>query len=337
MSHNRHVNLGELGAYLRTRRSRVRPADVGLTPGPRRRVPGLRRDEVAHLAGASVDYYTELERGRGARPSEQMLAALARALRLSRDERDHLFHLAGRPVPPHPRGVAEPVHAEFLALLDLLEATPAQVTTDLHEPLAQNRLAVALLGRMTADGHDLGRPGGESPATGAGRAGRGGSFLYRWFTDPSARALYPPGDHAYRSRDFVADLRAVVGRRGQDAQATALVADLRRLSPEFAALWDSGDVAVRRRERERILHPTLGLVEVDCHRIFSEDGRQRLMWFTAPPRSRARAQLALLPFLASHTIDHLDHLDHVDAVGDLDGYGERGTDDRCPPARSRQA
>src|ERR1051325_9907791 len=88
----------ELGSFLRSRRERIRPAEVGLPVGPRRRVPGLRRDEVAQLAGASVDYYIELERG-GAQPSEQMLAALARALRLSRDERDHLYHLAGRPVP----------------------------------------------------------------------------------------------------------------------------------------------------------------------------------------------------------------------------------------------
>lgn len=303
MSHNRNVNLDELGAYLRTRRSRVRPADVGLTPGPRRRVPGLRRDEVAHLAGASVDYYTELERGRGARPSEQMLAALARALRLSQDERDHLFHLAGRPVPPPPpRGPAEPVHGEFLALLHLLDDTPAQVVTDLHEPLVQNRLAVALLGRMTSGIDAIIDIDGVNHV-GGGAGGPTRSLLYRWFTDPAARALYPPDDHAYRSRDFVADLRAVVGRRGGDALAATLVNDLRRLSAEFATLWDSGDVAVRRRDRERILHPALGLIEMDCHRIFSEDGRQRLVWFTAPPKSQAQAQLALLPFLASHDFD----------------------------------
>ncbi len=279
MSHNRNVDLDELGAYLRTRRSRVRPADVGLTTGPRRRVPGLRRDEVAHLAGASVDYYTELERGRGAQPSEQMLGALARALLLSQDERDHLFHLAGRRVPPPPPGATKRVQSELLALLHLLDNTPAQVLTDLHEPLVQNRLAVALMGRMAND------------------AGPGRSVLYRWFTDASTRALYPPADHGYQSQVFVADLRAVVGRRGGDAPATALVNDLRRLSREFAVLWASGDVGVRRTDRKRIVHPWLGTVEVDCQCIFSEDGRQRLMWFTAPPGSRAQAQLALLSVL----------------------------------------
>src|SRR3569833_2576374 len=93
------MDLAELGAFLKSRRDRIRPSDVGLPTGPRRRVPGLRRDEVAHLAGASVEYFIELARGAGAQPSEQMLAALARALRLTVDERDHLYHLAGRRVP----------------------------------------------------------------------------------------------------------------------------------------------------------------------------------------------------------------------------------------------
>ncbi|CAM5722160.1 Helix-turn-helix domain-containing protein OS=Streptomyces tendae OX=1932 GN=GUR47_17275 PE=4 SV=1 [Streptomyces tendae] len=93
------VKYTELGAFLRSRRERIRPADVGLPAGPRRRVPGLRREEVAQLAGASVDYYNELERGAGSQPSEQMIAALARALRLSGDERDYLYRLADRPVP----------------------------------------------------------------------------------------------------------------------------------------------------------------------------------------------------------------------------------------------
>src|SRR5690242_20267511 len=103
------MDLVDLGAFLKSRRDRIRPADVGLPAGPRRRVPGLRRDEVAQLAGASVDYYIELERGAGAQPSEQMVAALARALRLTLDERDHLYHLAGRPIPP-PGGSAAHVH-----------------------------------------------------------------------------------------------------------------------------------------------------------------------------------------------------------------------------------
>jgi transcriptional regulator with XRE-family HTH domain len=167
----------EFGAFLASRRARIQPSDVGLPTGPRRRVPGLRRDEVATLAGASVDYYTELEQGRGAHPSAQMLAALARALRLSTDERDHLFHLAGQPAPPAGGGAG---HAQpaMLALLDRLPTTPARIITDLDETLAQNRMAAALLGE---------------PHPGTGPAA---SFVYRWFTDPGARDIYPVEDHA---------------------------------------------------------------------------------------------------------------------------------------------
>jgi transcriptional regulator with XRE-family HTH domain len=269
------VDAAELGAFLASRRARVRPADVGLPTGPRRRVPGLRRDEVATLAGASVEYYTELEQGRGSRPSAQMLAALARALRLTTDERDHLFHLAGQ-APPAPGGGTDHVQPAMLALLDRLGGTPARIITDLDETLAQNRLAAALLGEP---------PAGTGPAA---------SFVHRWFTEPASRAVYPAEDHARHSREFVADLRAAVARRGRDARAGALVAGLQEASAEFRELWDSGDVAVRRSVRKRIVHPALGVVELDCQRLVSEDGRQRLLFFTAPPGSPAVGQLELL-------------------------------------------
>ncbi|WP_405991847.1 helix-turn-helix domain-containing protein [Streptomyces sp. NBC_00986] len=271
------MNLPELAAFLKSRRDRVRPADVGLPVGPRRRVPGLRREEVAQLAGLSADYYTELERGRGAQPSAQTLAALARALRLGGDQRDHLFHLADRPLPESAHGVgARHVQPALLGLLDRLATTPAQVITDLHETLVQNELAVALLGRA---------PEPRGPATG---------FAYRWFTDPAARAVYPAEDHPHHSRVFVADLQAVAARRGRDSEVAAMTAALRRRSEEFAALWDTHDVGLRRTDHKRIVHPTLGVIELDCHSLFSEDGRQRLLWFTAPPGTEGAAQLELL-------------------------------------------
>jgi transcriptional regulator with XRE-family HTH domain len=222
------VNLVELGAFLKSRRDRIRPADVGLPVGQRRRVSGLRRDEVAQLARASVDYYIELERGAGAQPSEQMLAALAQALRLNRDERDHLFYLAGRPVPAH-GGPTNHVHPAMLDLLHRLDGTPAQVVTDLRVPLVQNRLAIALLGRSP-------------PST-----GWTASFLYRWFTDPASRAIYPAEDHDEHTRAFVGDLRAAMARRGgDDAEVTALIAELSTRSPEFTEHWTRRDVAFRR-------------------------------------------------------------------------------------------
>ncbi|MEV1177593.1 helix-turn-helix transcriptional regulator [Nonomuraea sp. NPDC049784] len=269
------MNLSELGAFLRTRRARITPAEVGLIGGSRRRVPGLRREEVAQLAGTSVDYYIELERGRGAQPSEQILAALARALRLDGDEREHLFRLAGRPEPVT-HGTAVHVQPAMLALLDRLDTTPAQIITDLHETLAQNRLAMALLG---------------PPAHATGLAA---SYVYRWFTDPGSRSIYPEADHQHHSRVLVYDLRAAVARRGTDARSLDMVARLRRASREFSELWDTGDVAVRRGDRKRINHPSLGLIDIHCQNLFSEDGRQRLQFFTAPAGGRAVEQLRLL-------------------------------------------
>ncbi|MGW2635786.1 MmyB family transcriptional regulator [Streptomyces sp. NPDC001348] len=278
------MNQSELAAFLKSRRDRVRPADVGLPAGPRRRVPGLRREEVALLAGLSADYYTELERGRGAQPSAQVLAALARALRLNGDERDHLFHLADRPLPAAAHGPAAHVQPALLGLLDRLTTTPAQVITDLHETLVQNPLARALLG--------------PPPAT----TGPDASFVYRWFTDPGARAVYPAEDHPHHSRVFVADLQAVAARRGKDSAVARMVAALRRHSDEFVALWETRDVALRRSDHKRIVHPALGVIELDCHNLFSEDGRQRLLWFTAPPGTEGAAQLELLSVIGTQDL-----------------------------------
>lgn len=288
------MNHSELAAYLRSRRDRIRPADAGLPTGPRRRVPGLRREEVAQLAGLSADYYTELERGRGVQPSAQVVAALARALRLNGDERDHLFHLADRPLPPATDGPAGHVQPALLGLLDQLTSTPAQVITDLHEVLVQNRLGVALIG--------------PPPAV----RGPEASFVYRWFTDPGARNLYPPEDHDHHSRVFVADLQAVAARRGRDPEVQGMVASLRRRSEEFAALWETRDVALRRTDHKRIVHPALGVIELDCSSLFSEDGRQRLLWFSAPPGTEGAAQLELLSVIGTQDMT-------VGALGDGPG------------------
>ncbi|WP_435877127.1 helix-turn-helix transcriptional regulator [Streptomyces acidicola] len=274
----------ELGAFLRSRRDRIRPGDVGLPSGPRRRVPGLRRDEVAQLAGASVDYYNELERGAGSQPSEQMLAALARALRLTADERDYLYHLADRPVPVQGTAASH-VHPGMLDLLDRLTSTPAQVITDLHVTLVQNPLAVALLGDQS------------------GFRGARASFVHRWFTDPAARHLYPGADHRTQSRAFVADLRAAAARRdAKDTEASSMIASLLETSPEFATLWADHDVAFRRDDRKRINHPALGMIEVNCLNLFSEDGRQRLLWFTPALGTDSADLLNLLAVIGTQEV-----------------------------------
>ncbi|WUI44267.1 helix-turn-helix transcriptional regulator [Streptomyces sp. NBC_00414] len=274
----------ELGAFLRSRRERIRPTDVGFPSGPRRRVPGLRRDEVAQLAGASVDYYNELERGAGSQPSEQMLAALARALRLTADERDYLYHLADRPVPV-PGGPSSHVHPGMLDLLNRLTSTPAQVITDLHVTLVQNPLAVALLGDHS------------------GFRGARASLVHRWFSDPDTRRLYPEADHEAQSRAFVADLRAAAARRDKkDVEASSMISSLLDTSTEFAALWAVHDVAFRRDDRKRLNHRTLGLIEVNCLTLFSEDGRQRLLWFAPAVGTDSADLLDLLAVIGTQEV-----------------------------------
>ncbi|MGP3961420.1 MmyB family transcriptional regulator [Nonomuraea sp. 3N208] len=206
-----------------------------------------------------------------------------------------MFHLSDRQIPPVAHGPTAHVQPGLLALLDQLTATPAQVITDLHETLVQNPLAIVLVGR-----HPVLR-------------GLEASFVYRWFTDPEARTLYPPEDHPHQSRAFVADLQAVAARRGSDTEVTRMVAVLRRRSEEFATLWDVHDVALRRTDHKRIVHPALGVIEVACHSLFSEDGRQRLLWFTAPPGSEGSAQLELLSVIGTQDMRSTDGLGRLQA------------------------
>lgn len=147
------MDLAELGAFLRTRRDRTLPRDVGLPAGPRRRVPGLRRTEVAQLAGASPQYYRQLEQAAAPRPSERTLVGLARALRLAVDERDHVFHLAGRAVPAQ-GGPGSHVPPGLLHLLDGMRTVPAQVVTDLQVVLVRNHLAALLFGAVVDVGSE---------------------------------------------------------------------------------------------------------------------------------------------------------------------------------------
>jgi hypothetical protein len=213
-----------------------------------------------------------------------MLAALARSLRLTIDERNHLYHLAGRPV-PRQGGPAAHVHPGMSDLLDRLTTTPAQVITDLHVTLVQNRLALALVG-------DESRHRGPSA-----------SYVHRWFLDPQGRRAYPEEDHPAQSRAFVADLRAALARRdARDTEAATLLAALLAGSPEFVALWEEHDVAFRRDDRKRIIHPTLGMLEVNCLNLFSEDGRQRLLWFTPAMGTDSAERMELLGVVGSQDL-----------------------------------
>ncbi|GAA0324404.1 helix-turn-helix transcriptional regulator [Actinoallomurus spadix] len=269
------MDRSELADFLRHCRARLIPADVGLSPGARRRTPGLRREEVAQLAGMSTDHYTRMEQARGSHPSRQMLAAVARALRLTGDERDHLFHLAGEE-PPHDRPATEHVRPGLLLVLDRLTDAPARVVSDRGDVLAQNAMARALHGDAS------GPPETEH------------NVVWRYFTDPAARELFPAEDRDHAARTAVADLRATLARRPDDARLAALVRRLRARSEEFSALWDAHHVAVRRSDVKRFLHPVVGPLELECEVLLSPEHDQRLVVYTARPGTESHERLELL-------------------------------------------
>jgi transcriptional regulator with XRE-family HTH domain len=269
----------QLADFLRRRRKAIRPAEVGIADGPRRRTAGLRREEVAMLAGMSVDYVVRLEQGRSSQPSGQMLAALARALRLSDDERSHLFHLAGHQPPPAD-GVARLARAGLVRMLDLLGDTPAMVISDLGEVLAQNRASVLLAGDQSA-------------FTGDRRY-----LPFRWFAEPLAHEVHTPQEREHHARQMVADLRAVAGRRPSDREVNGLIERLLAASADFRRLWAEHEVAVRRADRKTLVHPRLGPILMDCETLVTPDLGQQLLVLT-PADDDAREKLALLRVLGT--------------------------------------
>lgn len=276
------MDRAALADFLRRRREALQPRDVGLPDGVRRRAPGLRREEVASLAAMSTDYYTRLEQRRGPQPSEQMLVALARALRLTSDERDYLFRLAGRNAPT-PVSAAAHVAPALLRVLDRLDDTPALILSHLGETLVQNRLATALFGDR-------------SRHTGLAR-----SEIYRWFTDPAERLRYPEDDRDRQSRAQVAGLRVAYGSLGPRSRAGELLRALQRVSPEFAELWDRHEVGTRFTDHKTLIHPELGPIEVDCQVLFTEDQSQALLVLTAPRGSEGYEKIQLLGVLGQQS------------------------------------
>lgn len=261
----------QLADFLRTRRAAARPENAAT--GGLRRVPGLRREEVAERAGISVDYYTRLEQNRTSRPSAQVVAALAAALALSEAQRAHLFRLADHPVrPPQPR--AQHADPGLLRVLEQLHEVPAHVMTDLGETLAQNRLSVAVFGDARA------------------RTGPARSTYYRWFTEAAARRVFTEDIRERESRARVAELRATLVRRS-DPPVRDLVERLLADSPQFAALWEAHDVATRFSDRKRIVAPT-GVLELYSQFLSAAAPDQLLVVFTPVPGTDAAGQLARL-------------------------------------------
>jgi transcriptional regulator with XRE-family HTH domain len=278
------MDRAELAEFLRTRRAVLQPEDVGLPRGPRRRTQGLRREEVAALAGMSPDYYARIERGAGPMPSDQMIAAIARALRLSLAERDHLFLLAGHPA-PQPTLREAHISPGLLRVLDRLADTPAQLmVAGLGETLAQTGPAKALLGDQTR-------------YTGDAR-----SVCYRWFTDPSSREVYVREDHPRHGRTFVAQLREVATRQGPSSPAALLARKLRGISPEFATYWADHEIGLKYLEEKRFVHPEVGRLDLFCQTLLDPERQQALLVFTATPGTESHEKLALLAVLGDQQL-----------------------------------
>ena len=281
------VDRAQLADFMRRRREALQPEDVGLARSPRRRTSGLRREEVALLASMSTDYYTRLEQQRGPQPSSAMLGAIARALRLTLAERDHLYRLAGHPA-PRSDVRSDHVSPGMQRVLDRLD-TPAMVTNDLGEVLAQNPLAVALIGDETRFG--------------AGDPDR--SRFHRWFTDPSERALHASDEHERLSRSYVAALRIGTARHPDDPRGWALVDRLLHASPEFASLWAEHDVSWRPGvEPKTFQHPQVGRLELECQTLIADSESQILLVYTATPGTESAERLRLLGVVGGQEFAH---------------------------------
>lgn len=268
------IDRAGLADFLRLRRAALQPEDVGLPRGRRRRTEGLRREEVAALCNMSTDYYARLERGTGPHPSEQLVAAIAQGLHLSLDERDHVHRLAGHQ-PPSRGADGEHVGPGMLRILDRLVDTPAEIVTELGETLRQTALGRALFGGPEA------------------RVGPARSLGHRWFTDPEARAAYPPDEQHRLDRVYAAGLRELVALRGPRSRAAA-IAELLRQDERFRAVWDRHEVGVRPPEVKRFVHPDVGALELSCQTLLDPDQSHRLLVYTAVPGSVSHERLVRL-------------------------------------------
>jgi len=261
-----------LGEFLRARRELTRPEDHGLPVG-RRRVPGLRREEVAMLAGISAEYYLRLERGRDRHPSPQVVAALARVLDLDEESTAYLASLAQPPPRPRRRTRREPerVAPEIVRLLDAMRGVPAFVLGRCMDVLAHNREAELLCGGVPGDG----------------------DVVRQVFLDPAARELYP--DWAEVAAETVAALRASAAAAPDDPRLVALVGELSVKSPGFRKLWARHDVRAKSAGAKRVVSPTVGEVTVrwETFAVTSAPGQMLITYFADPGSPSAEALAAL--------------------------------------------
>lgn len=277
----------ELGEFLKSRRSRLRPEDVGLSDyGVRRRVPGLRREELAQLAGVSAAYYTRLEQGQSVHASAQVLEALADALRLTEDERAHLRRLADSGRARHRTPAPRPQFARpgLRQLLAGLGDTPAILMDRRSDVLAWTRMGWALVASHLPE---------RSPERPSERP----NLQRMLFLDPHTRELYTRWDE--EAQRAVANLRLAAGLFSGDAKLAELVGELVINSPEFEALWSRHPVRNCTFGRKQLHHPVVGDLELDFETLTTaEDDGQRLLVYSAAEHTPAAEGLALL----AHTV-----------------------------------
>ncbi|MEU8266823.1 helix-turn-helix transcriptional regulator [Sphaerisporangium sp. NPDC049002] len=278
----------ELAGFLRSRRERLRPSDVGLPAGPRRRTPGLRREEVANLALISTQYYTRLEQGRGPRPSRRVLAGIDRALRLSDAERDHLYFLAGEP--PGPRtGPPGEVGPSILNMINRMPDSAAIVLDAKFEVIAWNALAAALMEDFSA------------------LAPRDRNLIRRHFLhpDPMRRHYGMSSEHdVHQFGLFAADhLRTASARYPDATEIQTLVDELVAGSEEFARIWAAHHVYDEHHKLKTMHHPVVGKITLNCDIIAVPDRDQQVVIFTAEPGTSSEQALQLLRVLGTQRMD----------------------------------
>lgn len=288
--HHGGVEPENLSDFLRQARTRVSPGDVGLPAGTRRRVAGLRREEVAHLANISVDYLIRLEQGRSAGVSDAVLAALARALQLSDDERAHLFYLAGS-APPRPGQIDGVIRASTFRVLERLVDLPAMVLDAKSDVLAWNPLATALLGDFSA----------WPPPT--------RNLVWQRFLGDQLRVSSAAEEGGRTAAESVASLRAVAARYPDDVGLRRLIDQLRSGSQPFVDLWDQSRPQERRSSTKTIRHPEFGSIELDCDSLHMPESDQRMIVYSAPPNSPAADALALLRVIGLQQLERSGSLE----------------------------
>jgi len=267
--------MEEFAAVLRAWRDRLTPQEAGLPPGTGRRAPGLRREELATLAGVSVEYLVRLEQGRARHPSPQLLGALARALRLTEDERDHLFRVGGAAV-PSAEVVSQHITPGVQRMLDRLGDVPLAVHSAAWDLLWWNPLWAALTGDPSA------------------LQGLERNVAWRHFTKPPGVIDFDAQHAEEFARDLAADLREAAGRYPRDPGLATLIGRLRAESPDFRRRWGEADIARHRSSRKTATATPVGPIAIDCDVLTAPGTDLRIVMYTVVPGSADASRLELL-------------------------------------------